>query len=73
MTDTLSYKDAIEELEAIVAEIENETVDIDVLSEKVKRAAFLVKYCKTRLKAADNEVKKILKDIEKENDAESKE
>ena len=73
MTDTLSYKEAIDELEAIVSEIENETVDIDVLSEKVKRAAFLVKYCKTRLKAADNEVKKILKDIEKENDAESKE
>jgi exodeoxyribonuclease VII small subunit len=66
MNNTPGYKEAIEEIEAIVEEIESETVDVDVLAEKVKRAAFLVKHCKSKLKATDNEVKKILKEFEKE-------
>ncbi len=66
MRDKPAYKDAIEEIESIVEEIENETVDVDVLTEKVKRAAFLIKYCKGKLKKTDDEVKKVLKDFEKE-------
>ena len=68
MTDIPAYKDAIEEIESIVDEIENETVDVDVLTEKVKRAAFLIKYCKEKLKKTDDEVKKVLKDFEKEEE-----
>ena len=67
MNDTPGYKDAVEEIESIVKEIENETVDVDVLAEKVKRAAHLIKYCKTKLKATDNEVKKVLREFEKED------
>jgi exodeoxyribonuclease VII small subunit len=67
MNDAPSYKSAIEEIECIVEEIENETVDVDVLAEKVKRAAFLIKYCKSKLKATDNEVKKVLREFEKED------
>ena len=67
MNDKPGYKEAVEEIESIVAEIENETVDVDVLAEKVKRAAHLIKYCKTKLKATDNEVKKVLREFEKED------
>lgn len=67
MHDNPGYKEALEELESIVGEIENETVDVDVLAEKVKRAAFLIKYCKAKLKTTENEVKKILKEFEKED------
>jgi len=70
MNDAPSYKNAIEEIELIVGEIENETVDVDVLAEKVKRAAYLIKYCKSKLKATDNEVKKVLKEFEKEDNEE---
>jgi len=70
MNDAPGYKEAIEEIEAIVEEIESETVDVDVLAEKVKRAASLVKLCKAKLKAADNEVRKVLKEFEKNNEAE---
>jgi len=70
MSDAPGYKEAIEEIEAIVEEIESETVDVDVLAEKVKRAAYLVKLCKAKLKAADNEVRKVLKEFEKDNEAE---
>jgi len=62
------YKDAIEELESIVEEVENETVDIDALSAKVKRATFLIKLCKKRLKKTDSEVKNVLKEFEKEEE-----
>lgn len=67
MHDNPGYKEALEEIESIVGEIENETVDVDVLAEKVKRAAFLIKYCKAKLKTTENEVKKILKEFEKED------
>ncbi len=66
MSNKPAYRDAIDEIESIVEEIENETVDVDVLTEKVKRAAFLIKNCKDKLKRTDNEVKKVLKDFEKE-------
>lgn len=66
MKDAPGYKEALEEIETIVGEIENETVDVDVLTEKVKRAASLIKYCKTKLKKTDDEVKKVLKEFEKE-------
>jgi exodeoxyribonuclease VII small subunit len=44
-----SYKQAMEELEQILSEIESDEPDIDTLSIKVKRATFLIKECKKRL------------------------
>ncbi|MBI5739781.1 MAG: exodeoxyribonuclease VII small subunit [Nitrospirae bacterium] len=67
MNDSPAYKEALEEIEAIVEEIEGETVDVDVLTEKVKRAAHLIRLCKAKLKATDGEVKKILQEFEKED------
>ena len=69
MSDAPEYKEAVEEIEAIVEAIENEAVDVDVLTEKVKRAAFLLKYCIDKLKKTDNEVKKVLKEFEKDEAA----
>ncbi|MDD3859061.1 MAG: exodeoxyribonuclease VII small subunit [Bacteroidales bacterium] len=45
-----SYSEALKELEEILAEIETDEPDLDVLSVKVKRATFLIKECKTRLR-----------------------
>jgi exodeoxyribonuclease VII small subunit len=67
MSDRPDYKDALEEIERIVDEIENETVDIDMLTEKIKRAAFLIKYCKQKLRKTDDEIRKILDELESEN------
>ncbi len=66
MNKTPTYKEALEEIESIVNEIETETGDVDVLTEKVKRATFLIKLCKQKLKNTDNEVKKILKEFDRE-------
>ncbi|HDH01086.1 MAG TPA: exodeoxyribonuclease VII small subunit [Nitrospirae bacterium] len=68
MKDAPTYKDAVEEIDSIVEEIENEDVDVDILTEKVKRATFLIKYCKDKLRKTDDEVKKALKEFEKEEE-----
>ncbi len=60
------YNDAIEEIEEILHQIENEELDIDILSEKVKRVSTLLKLCKKKLHQTENEVQKILEDIDGE-------
>jgi exodeoxyribonuclease VII small subunit len=70
MNDTPNYRDALEEIESIVEEIESESVDVDVLTEKVKRAAYLIRICKAKLKKTDDEVKKILMEFEEKVDRE---
>jgi exodeoxyribonuclease VII small subunit len=58
-----SYKEAMAEIEEIVAKLENNQLDIDVLSEKVKRVSELIAYCKSKLHETEEEVEKILKSI----------
>lgn len=58
------YKESLRELEVIVDEIENESVDIDLLTEKVKRATILIKHCRKKLRTTENEVKKVLKEFQ---------
>lgn len=62
--ETLNYTAAFEELQMIVAEIEKGEITVDVLSEKVKRAAQLIKVCKTKLSSTEEDVNQILKDLE---------
>ncbi|MEE4176106.1 MAG: exodeoxyribonuclease VII small subunit [Bacteroides sp.] len=66
MTDKITYSQAIEELEAIVSEIENEDISVDELSEKVKRASHLIQICKDALHSTEEEVKRILEELNQE-------
>jgi len=59
-----TYNEAVEKLRAIVEEIESGELDVDVLSEKVKEATRLIKLCKEKLFKADEEVKKILEELD---------
>jgi len=59
-----SYSQAMEELEKIVSEIENEDISVDELSEKVKRAAGLIRVCKAVLHKTEEEVDAILKEMQ---------
>jgi exodeoxyribonuclease VII small subunit len=56
----------LNELEKIIAEIEAEETDLDLLSEKVRRAASLIKLCRTKLRTTEEEVKKALSEIEEQ-------
>jgi len=59
-----SYTEAFAELQEIVSEIEGGDISVDGLSDKVKRAAFLIKICKNKLTATEGEVNAILKELE---------
>ena len=59
-----SYKEAVEKLRRIVAEIEQGDLDVDLLSDKVKEATRLIQLCKEKLYKADEEVKKVLEELE---------
>jgi exodeoxyribonuclease VII small subunit len=63
----LNYSSALAELEEIIESIESEEVDVDALAEKVARASFLIKFCRERLKGSEEEIKKIVSDIEQLN------
>jgi len=63
MQKKIPYTEAIEELEKIVTSIENEDVNVDELSVKVKRAAQLINICKEKLQATEEEVDSILKEL----------
>ena len=64
MKEKETYNEAIEKLRTIVAEIEQGELDIDELSRKVKEASSLIQLCKEKLLKADEEVKKILEELE---------
>jgi exodeoxyribonuclease VII small subunit len=60
----LNYTTAIVELEAIVKEIEEGAVDVEILANKLQRASELIKFCNDRLKGARHEVDQILVELE---------
>lgn len=61
----LTYTVAVEELESILAELENNSdVNMDVISEKVKRAAVLLEFCKKQLHELDTELEKMMEHLE---------
>ena len=58
--EEMKYEQAVRELEQIVERMENDELDIDQLSEQLKRAKILVKLCKDKLTKTDEEIKKLL-------------
>jgi exodeoxyribonuclease VII small subunit len=60
---TLTYTQALKDLEKIVHKIEHDEPDVDELNDLVKQASELIKYCKTKLKTTEAELKKNLEDL----------
>ena len=59
-----SYNEAIEMLRRIVAEIDKDELDVDLLSEKVKEASRLIKLCKEKLYKVDADVRNVLEELD---------
>ncbi len=64
MSEQLNYKDAFAELAQIAEDMENEAISVDELSDKVKRATQLINFCQTKLKSTDEEIRKVLNQME---------
>ena len=59
-----SYNEEIEKLRRIVAEIDKDELDVDLLSEKVKEASRLIKLCKEKLYKVDADVRNVLEELD---------
>ena len=56
----IGYRQALAELDAILAALEDEAVDVDQLSVQVKRAGELIALCRQRITGARLEVSEIV-------------
>ena len=63
-----NYTEAFDELQEIVTEIELGEISVDELSEKVKRATQLIAICKNKLSTTEEDVNKILLELDSPND-----
>lgn len=57
-----TYQQAMERLEKIIRQIDNNELDIDMLGEKIKEANDIIAFCSEKLTKADREVEKLLKE-----------
>jgi exodeoxyribonuclease VII small subunit len=64
MEEQIKYTEAFRELQEIVEQLEEGQITVDELSEKVKRATVLIRICKEKLSSAEEDVNKILQELE---------
>lgn len=61
---SVKYREAVDELNKILEDLESEKIDVDEVSEKVKRAVELIKLCRAKIEGTELEVRKIVKEFE---------
>jgi exodeoxyribonuclease VII small subunit len=59
-----TYAAAVDELEGILAELEDDRLDVDQLADRVARAAELIRLCRERIRATRLEVEQIVADLD---------
>ena len=62
----MTYDEALAELKMILQQLQEGKVPMEEMSEKVKRAAELVQFCKEKLRSTEEEVERLLGGIEEE-------
>ncbi len=55
-----TYEEAVRRVETLVAQLENNELDIDTLSKRLAEAQQLLALCRDKLTRADEEIHKIL-------------
>lgn len=68
--EELSYSTAVTELDEILAELEDDSLDVDILGDRVKRASELISFCRERITSAQSKVEQIVADLEQASDDE---
>ena len=59
----ITYTAAFEELKEIVDQLENDSISVDELAEKMKRATELMKICKDKLTKTEEEINKTISEL----------
>ena len=60
----IGYAEAMTELDEILDALEGDHLDVDALAERVRRASELIKLCRTRITRAQEDVDRIVTDLE---------
>lgn len=60
----IGYADAVAELDDILGRLDDDEIDIDLLSELVERAAYLITVCRARISVAQQRVAGIVEHLE---------
>lgn len=68
-SDAPAFRDALDELEAILGRIE-EDLDVDRLAEELRRAAYLLDVCRGKIRKAEVEVTQIVQNLEEKQGGE---
>ena len=62
-TENITYSEAMAQLEAIVEKMQSNQCSIDNLNDLTKKSLELLKICKEKLTATDEQLQKILSEI----------
>jgi exodeoxyribonuclease VII small subunit len=54
--EELTYQAAYQELEAIISEIQNDTLSLDEMAESIRKAKMLIKLCQEKLRNVEIEI-----------------
>ncbi len=60
----LTYNEALADLEGFVASLRSEGCDVDTLAARTRRAAALLLMCRSRLTRTEEELAKVLTELE---------
>ena len=58
--DNISYEKAYSELEAIINQLETDALSIELLAEKVSRAAYLLELCTQKMRSIEADIQQII-------------
>jgi exodeoxyribonuclease VII small subunit len=61
MKKDLTFSKAFSELKKLVEQIEGNNVPLDSLADKVKKANEYIKFCETKLRTIENDIKNAVK------------
>ena len=67
MSKDPTYGEAMAEIEDILQKIESDELDVDELTEKVRRVANLLDLCRKKLKTTESEIQKVIEGLEQED------
>jgi exodeoxyribonuclease VII small subunit len=58
--DNITYEKAYSELEAIINQLESDALSIELLAEKVSRAAYLLELCTQKMRSIESDIQQII-------------
>jgi exodeoxyribonuclease VII small subunit len=64
----IKYQQAVQELDDILGSLQDDTVDVDKVSARVKRAIELIKVCKQKIRKTEVEVKDMVEQFQEDQE-----